>query len=68
MQLNITLNGSTFPVSAETSIAQLLADLGYAEKRVALERNGAIVSRSAHNSTLLEAGDRLEIVQAIGGG
>ncbi len=68
MLLNITLNGSAHPVSADTTIAQLLADLGYAEKRVALERNGTIVPRSAHSATLIQAGDQLEIVQAIGGG
>ena len=68
MQLSITLNGSPHALAAETSIAALLADLGYAEKRVAIERNGAIVPRSAHSSTVIEAGDQLEIVQAIGGG
>lgn len=68
MLLNLTLNGGSHAVSAETSIANLLAELGYAEKRVAIERNGAIVPRSAHASTMLEAGDQLEIVQAIGGG
>ena len=68
MPLNITLNGSPHPLAADTSIAELLADLGYAEKRVAIERNGAIVPRSVHGSTYIEAGDQLEIVQAIGGG
>jgi len=68
MPLNITLNGSPHPLAANTSIAELLADLGYAEKRVAIERNGAIVPRSVHGSTYIEAGDQLEIVQAIGGG
>ena len=68
MQLNITLNGSPHAVSADTSIAALLTNLGYAEKRVAIERNGAIVSRSVHASTFIAAGDQLEIVQAIGGG
>ena len=68
MLLNITLNGSPHAVLADTSIAALLADLGYAQKRVAIERNGAIVPRSAHSSTCIEANDQLEIVQAIGGG
>ena len=68
MLLNITLNGSPHAVLADTSIAALLADLGYAQKRVAIERNGAIVPRSAHSSTRIEANDQLEIVQAIGGG
>ena len=68
MRLHITLNGSPHAVLADTSIAALLADLGYAQKRVAIERNGAIVPRSAHSATRIEANDQLEIVQAIGGG
>ena len=68
MRLNITLNGSPHAVLADTSIETLLADLGYAQKRVAIECNGTIVPRSVHASTVIEAGDQLEIVQAIGGG
>ncbi len=37
-------------------------------KKVAVERNGEIVPRGAHGSTLLLDGDRLEIVVAVGGG
>jgi sulfur carrier protein len=33
-----------------------------------VERNGEIVPRSQHASTVVDSGDRLEIVQAIGGG
>ena len=68
MHLTIILNGHPHAVAAETSIETLLADLGYAQKRVAIERNGAIVPRSAHEGTFIAAGDQLEIVQAIGGG
>ena len=68
MRLNITLNGSPHALAADTTIATLLTDLGYAQKRVAIERNGAIVPRSAHGLTVIESGDQLEIVQAIGGG
>jgi sulfur carrier protein len=37
-------------------------------KKVAVERNGEIVPRGVHGSTLLADGDRLEIVVAVGGG
>jgi sulfur carrier protein len=67
MQATFTLNGA--PHAAENrSVAQLLEQLGYAEKRVAVERNGAILPKSLHAATLLAAGDEIEIVQAIGGG
>jgi sulfur carrier protein len=37
-------------------------------KKVAVERNGEIVPKSAHGATLVQDGDRLEIVVAVGGG
>ena len=49
-------------------LAALLARLELAGKKIAVERNGEIVPRSAHGSTLLQDGDRLEIVAAVGGG
>ena len=64
----IFLNGQAHTLTAVTSLAELLVQLGYGEKRVAVERNGAIVPRSKHPETTLVAGDRIEIVQAIGGG
>jgi sulfur carrier protein len=67
--LNLTLNGDprTFP-DAALSVAALLVRLGYAGKRVAVERNGEIVPKSQHESTGLASGDRLEIIVAVGGG
>jgi sulfur carrier protein len=39
-----------------------------AGKRVAVERNGEIVPKSQHASVAVAAGDRIEIVVAVGGG
>ncbi len=66
--MNIRLNGEPFAIAEGTTIADLLAQLGYANKRIAVERNEDIVPRSSHPTTLLAAGDRIEIVHAIGGG
>ena len=38
------------------------------DKRVAVERNGEIVPKGRHAETRLDAGDRIEIVAAVGGG
>jgi sulfur carrier protein len=46
----------------------MLARLDFKGGKVAVERNGEIVPRSAHGSTLLVDGDQLEIVVAVGGG
>ena len=56
------------PLPHATTVAQLLAQLDTAGKRVAVERNGEIVPKSLHASTELTGGDRLEIVIAVGGG
>jgi sulfur carrier protein len=49
-------------------VADLLVELGHAGRRVAVERNGEIVPRSRHHEATLAAGDRIEIVVAVGGG
>jgi sulfur carrier protein len=64
----IVLNGSPRQVPAGCSVAGLLREAGHGERRVAVEVNGAIVPRSAHEARALAAGDRVEIVQALGGG
>ncbi|GAA0515967.1 sulfur carrier protein ThiS [Pigmentiphaga sp. GD03639] len=66
--MNIVLNGEPRTIEAASSVADLIQALGYAGKRVAIERNGEIVPRSAHQHTLIADGDRLEIVVAVGGG
>lgn len=64
----IHLNGSPRTVPAGCSVAGLLGDAGYGGRRVAVEVNGDIVPRSAHAQRVLADGDRVEIVQALGGG
>lgn len=66
--LNIRLNGAVHTLPAPYSVAQLVDRLGYAGKRVAVERNGEIVPRSSYDATALADGDALEIVVAVGGG
>ena len=48
-------------------MVELLDTLGYAGKRVAVERNGEIVPKSQHAQTTLADGDQIEIVVAVGG-
>ena len=66
--MQITVNGSTRVYEAPLAVAELLLQMVLAGKKVAVERNGEIVPRGAHGSTLLAEGDRLEIVAAVGGG
>jgi len=66
--MEILLNGEPLTVAAQTTVAALLAQLDLVGKPLAVEINLEIVPRSAHASHLLQAGDRVEIVRAIGGG
>lgn len=66
--ITITLNGETREISAPTTVAELLTQLAYTGKRVAVELNGEIAPRSQHATLQLQPGDTVEIVQAIGGG
>jgi sulfur carrier protein len=66
--LRLTLNGEVAECRPGTTVTGLLATMDTAGKRVAVERNGEIVPRSRHATTVLESGDVLEIVIAVGGG
>ncbi len=66
--MQIILNGAPHQVSSPCTVAQLVEELGYAGKRIAVERNGEIVVRSEYESTQLDDGDQVEIVVAVGGG
>ena len=66
--MDIFLNGEPRSVPDPCPVAELLRAEGLAERRVAVEINGAIVPRGAHQHHLLQAGDQVEIVHALGGG
>ena len=66
--MKIFLNGLSHECASPTTVASLLADTGHGERRVAVEVNREIVPRSRHAQHELHDGDRVEIVQAIGGG
>jgi sulfur carrier protein len=66
--IEVTVNGAAHRFERPVEVAALLSTLNLVGKKVAVERNGEIVPRSAHASTLLADGDRLEIVVAVGGG
>jgi len=66
--MDIIVNGTTRAVPDQTSASELLETLGLTGKRLALEINREIVPRSRFDRHLIRAGDRIEIVHAIGGG
>ncbi len=66
--MQIQLNGDSLEVQQGTSVAALLEQIKLGERRVAVELNLEIVPRSRHAETVLQDGDRVEVVHAIGGG
>ncbi len=64
----ITVNSQTHTLPAPCTLLELIAQLGHTGKRLAIERNGAIVPRSSHGNTRIQTGDVIEIVIAVGGG
>ena len=69
--MELVINGQQreFAELSETStVSDLLAALQLKGDRVALERNGEIVSRSAWGETPIADGDKIEVVHFVGGG
>ena len=66
--ISVFINGVAQDFKQPVSVADLVHKMGLGVKRVALERNGEIVPRSQFAQQLLDDGDRLEIVIAVGGG
>ena len=62
------MNGKAHRFEQPLEITALLSRLELLGRKIAVERNGEIVPRSAHASTVVADGDALEIVVAVGGG
>jgi thiazole synthase len=68
MAVTVTINGETRQLETPVSVDALLTGMGLDPAKIAVERNLEIVPRSQYGQTAVEDGDRIEIVQFIGGG
>ncbi len=66
--ITIILNGENTQIDSGTNIEQQLDSMNLSEKRLAIEINQQIIPRSEFSSHSLNEQDKVEIVQAIGGG
>ena len=66
--MQITVNGKRLELAAPQSVAAFAAAGGYDKDRIVVERNGSVLMKQLWDSTVLEPGDRLEIVAFVGGG
>ena len=67
-ELELLVNGEPRLVPLNCTVKELLATLRIGERRVAVAINQGIVPRSTFETQELTAGDRVEILEAVGGG
>jgi thiamine biosynthesis protein ThiS len=66
--VTIRLNGDPFELASPLSISELLATLKIDPRRVAVEHNLDIIKRARYDTTIINEGDEVEIVNFVGGG
>lgn len=66
--MQITVNGETVDIADGATLTSLIEQLGLNPKKVAVERNLEIAPKSLYAEIGLAEGDRIEIVQFVGGG
>lgn len=66
--MNVQVNGEGREIEAGSTVANLLGELGITQPHVAVEVNLEVVPRAEHRDTVLNEGDRVEIVTLVGGG
>lgn len=66
--MRLHVNGEPRDIDAPLTLAALVEKLGLDARKIAIERNLEIVPRSTYGATVLGEGDRLEIVNFVGGG
>lgn len=66
--MEIIVNDKPRQIAEGTTLAELLTELKFQPKFVAVERNLELVPRAEHQDCVLQAGDQLEVVTLVGGG
>jgi thiamine biosynthesis protein ThiS len=66
--MTIKLNGDPHDIPGPLSVSALLEQLEIDARRVAVELNLDVVKKSAYDSSVIKAGDEVEIVNFVGGG
>jgi thiamine biosynthesis protein ThiS len=67
-KLTITLNGDPFEAAGPVTVSELLSLLNIDDRRVAVEHNLVVLKRIAFDSTVVQEGDQVEVVNFVGGG
>ena len=65
---SIVVNGEPRPLPEGGALTALIAELELQGKRIAVAINREVVPRSSHATCTIAPGDRIEILEAVGGG
>lgn len=66
--MKITLNGDPFELAGPQTVSELLARLDIDARRVAVEHNLVVLKRATFDTTTVQDGDQIEVVNFVGGG
>jgi len=66
--MNIIVNGVEKTYTSSLTLETLINELGHADKKVAIEVNEEIIPRSELRNKMVIDGDKIEIINAVGGG
>ncbi|MBT7390083.1 MAG: sulfur carrier protein ThiS [Gammaproteobacteria bacterium] len=66
--MEILVNGEKISLPEDSNIEDLIVHLGYQNQRIAIEINESIIPKSNHSSLLLKDLDKVEVINAVGGG
>lgn len=66
--MQVSVNGEPRELVPDTTLAGLLEALGLGTRRLAIALNAATVPRGEYAARTLREGDRVEIIEAVGGG
>ncbi|MDB4057259.1 sulfur carrier protein ThiS [Candidatus Thioglobus sp.] len=66
--MEILVNGEKISLPEDSNIEDLIVHLGYQNQRIAIEINELIIPQSNHSSFLLKDLDKVEVINAVGGG
>ena len=66
--MNIHVNGEKLELPLNSNIADLVSYLGFQNQRIALEVNELIIPKSKYSTFLLSDKDKVEVINAVGGG
>lgn len=64
----VRINGKDENITEGTKLSQYLKDSGYNRERLAVEINGVIIPKKNYDETVLNDGDKIEVVSFVGGG